>query len=472
MPKEGRVVGCKWVFKKKLSSKGEVVKYKARLVAQGFSQIPGIDFEETFSPVVRYETIRILLAHAVHYNMIARQLDMKTAFLNGDLDKKVYMKVPDGLNIKPGRVCCLKRSIYGLKQSPRQWNQKLVSVLIQIGLKQSSADPCMFATQDGMQIVAIYVDDILVLGSTEEKVEDIERLLTKNFEVTFLGIPRFLLSIQITWFTNYVTISQEQFIYKMLEKYDLLNCKPVSTPMDCGSKPEKAKPDETRTDKTQYQSKVGSLLYLAMGTRPDIAYTVNVLSQFSSDPTVTHHNMIQHLLRYLKGSMKKRLIYKHTSSAKLIMYSDASYANSVDDRRSYSGYIGLYGNAVVSWSSKKQQSVAVSTTEAEYMALSASCRQVMWMSYLLKDFNNTLQPLLLCDNQATIHLSNNPALHRRSKHIDVHYHYVRERIIENDVIINYVTTKENIADLLTKAVGRDRHEYLSSKFMVSTEGEC
>ncbi|KAG5873165.1 hypothetical protein JTB14_009745 [Gonioctena quinquepunctata] len=230
-----RVVGCRWVFEKKISETGEVSEYKARLVAHRFSQVPGDDFEETSSPVIRYETIRLLLAHAIHNGMISSQMDIKTAFYDGDID-----------------------------------------------------------------------------------VEE-----------------------------NYLALSQEQYIYKLLEKYNFLNCKPTSTPMDCGTRLEKAKPGDTRTDKELYQTKIGSLLYLAMGTGPDIAHAVNVLSQYCVDPSIIHNSSVHHLFRYLRGSMHYKLIDKPVGSPSLKLYSDASFANSLDDRRSYTGFVAFYGGSVV-----------------------------------------------------------------------------------------------------------------------------
>ncbi|KAG5870029.1 hypothetical protein JTB14_027256 [Gonioctena quinquepunctata] len=225
--------------------------------------------------------------------------------------------------------------------------------------------------------------------------------------------------------------------------------------MHSGTKPEKSNDESKRSDKTSYQSKIGSLLYIAMSTRPDITYAVNVMSQFSSDPSVEHSNMVQHIFRYLKGSKNKRLAYNKTYNPKLVKPTDASYADSLDDRKSHSGYIGFYGNAAVTWTSKKLRIVAVSTTEAEYMALSLSCRKLMWMSYVLEDLKNNIHCLLRCDNQAAIHISSNQILHSRSKHIDVHFHYVRERIIEKAVDINYISTKENVADSLTEPLGKN-----------------
>ncbi|KAG5868384.1 hypothetical protein JTB14_018174 [Gonioctena quinquepunctata] len=238
--------------------------------------------------------------------------------------------------------------------------------------------------------------------------------------------------------------------------------------MDCGTRLEKAKPGDSRTDKELYQSKIGSLLYLAMGTRPDIAHTVNVLSQYCVDPSTIHNSSVHHLFRYLKGSRHYKLIYKPVGSPSLKLYSDASFANSLDDRRSYTGFVAFYGGSVVCWCTKKQQSVAVSTTEAEYMALSSTCRQAMWMSQLLEDLGQNIKPLLLCDNQSTIHLSVNPVMHQRSKHIDIHYHYTRERFLNADVNITYVASKENFADLFTKPLGREQFHYLLSKFMESS----
>ncbi|KAG5890365.1 hypothetical protein JTB14_010866 [Gonioctena quinquepunctata] len=285
----------------------------------------------------------------------------------------------------------------------------------------------MFVSEDGGQVVAIYVDDLLVLGSEMKRVQEVEDVLKENFEVTCFGIPRLLLSIQISWFENRVTLCQELYILKILDKYKMSECKPSPTPMDCGAKPQAARAEDEKTDKTEYQSKIGSLLYLAAGTRPDIMFAVNALSQFSSNPTKVHLNMVNHIFRYLRGSTRKTLVYMKTDVVKIFMYTDASYASTIDDRKSQSGFIGFYCKAAVTWTSKKQKSVAVSSTEAEYMALSLACRQVMWMSYLVKDLNIKICLLLLCDNQAAIHISSNCVMHQRSKHIDVHFHYVRER---------------------------------------------
>ncbi|KAG5887486.1 hypothetical protein JTB14_006972 [Gonioctena quinquepunctata] len=312
---------------------------------------------------------------------------------------------------------------------------------------QENTDPCLFLSLDKQQIVAVYVDDLLILGSSHGKVKIVEDILAQHFGVTFLGIPKYLLSIQISWQENYLALFQEQYIHKLLEKYNFLNCKPTSTPMDCGTRLERAKPGDSRTDKELYQSKIGSLLYLVMGTRPDITHTVNVLSQYCVDPSTIHNSSVHHLFRYLKGSMHYKLIYKPVGSPSLKLYSDASFANSLDDRRSYTGFVAFYGGSVVCWCTKKQQSVAVPTTEAEYMALSSTCRQAMWMSQLLEDLGQNIKPLLLCDNQSSIHLSVNPVMHQRSKHIDIHYHYTRERFLNADVIITYVASKGNFADL-------------------------
>ncbi|KAG5899327.1 hypothetical protein JTB14_029278 [Gonioctena quinquepunctata] len=209
------------------------------------------------------------------------------------------MKISEGLKTEPGRVCHLKRSIYGLKQSPKQWNQKLIFVLKEINWELSSIDPCLFVSENGGQVVAIYVDDLLVLGSEMKSVQEVGDVLKENFEVTCFGTPRLLLSIQIPWFENLVISYRELYILKILDKYKMSDCKPSPTPMDCGAKPQAARAEDEKTDKTEYQSEIGSLLYLAAGTRPDIMFAVNALSQFSS-------NMVNHMFRYLKGSARRR----------------------------------------------------------------------------------------------------------------------------------------------------------------------
>ncbi|KAG5879631.1 hypothetical protein JTB14_011528 [Gonioctena quinquepunctata] len=318
----------------------------------------------------------------------------------------------------------------------------MISVLKEINLKQSSIDPFMFVSEDGGQVVAIYVDDLLVLGSEMKGVQEVEDVPEENFEVTCFGTPRLLLSIQISWFENRVTSCQELYILKILDKYKMSDCKPSPTPMDCGAKPQAARAEDEKTVKTEYQSKIGSLLYLAAGTRPDIMFAVNALSQFSSNPTKVHLNMVNHIFRDLKGLARKTLVYMKTDEVEIFMYTDASYASTIDDRKSQSGFIGFYGKAAVTWTSKKQKSVALSSTEAEYIALSLTCRQVMCMSYLVKDLKIKICPLLLCDNQAAIHISSNCVMHQRSKHIDVHFHYVKERILGQDVKLSIFPQKK------------------------------
>ncbi|KAG5863753.1 hypothetical protein JTB14_014982 [Gonioctena quinquepunctata] len=244
----------------------------------------------------------------------------------------------------------------------------------------------MFVSEDGGQVVAIYVDDLLVLGS------EMKRVQKENFEVTCFGTPRLLLSIQIPWFENRVTLCQELYILKILDKYKMSDCKPSPTPMDCGAKPQAARAEDEKTDETEYQ--------------------------------------------YLKGSARKTLVYMKTDEVKIFMYTDASYASTIDDRKSQSGFIGFYGKAAVTWTSKKQKSVAVSSTEAEYMASSLASRQ------------------------AAIHISSNCVMHQRSKHIDVQLHHVRKRILGQDVNIEYISTEENIADMLTKPLGKEKFNHL------------
>jgi hypothetical protein len=243
----------------------------------------------------------------------------------------------------------------------------------------------------------------------------------------------------------------------VLEWFQMHDAKPSKTPIEEGII-DAASIDESRTDKKQYQSMIGSLLYLAIGTRPDISYSVNVLSQFNADPAIRHLKAVQRVLRYLKGTITKKLIYKKVSDPQIVIHSDASYGNSADGRKSICGYIGKYGNARVSWKTMKQQSTATSTTEAEYMALSSACKQALWMSYLLQSFGTTLKPRLRCDNQAAIHISNNPVLHQRTKHIDIQFHFVREKVLEQKVKLEYVSTDENEADGFTKGLGTVKFE--------------
>jgi len=372
-----KIVASRWVFEAKGNAQGEVERYKARLVAKGFSQILGQDYDEIFAPVVCYDSLRLLLAISACKGWRPRQLDVKTAFLYGILKEEVYMDLPEGSRID-GMVAKFKRCIYGLKQSPREWYYWLVEYLGPFGLVITAWDPCVLVHESGNLFLAIYVDDITLFGATGELKEQTINVMKTEFKVNDMGELNWLLGIPITFTDNGITLSQTTFINKILNRFSMQDFKPVSTPIDTNHRLKATEVDQQCTDRTAYQQIIGSLMYLVTGTRPDLVYIITHLSQFNSSPSITHLTAAKRVLRYLQGMKDRHLFYPCNNQLKMTAYTDASYGNCLDTRRSFSGYIFQLGNATISWRCRKQRSVATSTCEAEYMALAMTTKHHLW----------------------------------------------------------------------------------------------
>ena len=470
LPPGRQSVSCKWVFKLKSNSDGSVDRYKARLVARGFTQQQGVDFDETYAPVVHRTSLRALLSYGFSRNMIIHQMDVVTAFLNGKLAEHIYMTQPEGF-VTPGSenlVCKLKRSLYGLKQSPRCWNLVLDQYLKSLGFSQSSADQCVYIRNDGGQqtLLAVYVDDIVILSDSEKSMHDIKSSLSQKFKMKDLGPIHYVLGISVAVNDESLKMYQPNYIYQTLRKYKMYDCNPVHTPMtmdvklctDDGSQP---------ADKSLYQSLIGSLLYLSTATRPDIAYAVSVLSRFTVAPTETHLTAAKRVLRYLKFTPELGISYSRSGS-KPVGYSDSSWADD-DTRHSTSGVVFMYAGGPVLWLSKRQSVVALSTAEAEYVAAFDATREAAWLRQLYLDITGCeCTPLTLyIDNTSAICIANNSATTKRSKHMDVRYHYVREEVNSLHIKTVHCPTVEMIADILTKPVPRPRYDELRSKLGVA-----
>ena len=419
LPRGRETIGSKWVFKIKYKGDGEIERFKARLVAKGYAQKPGIDYDETFSPVVKFSSIRVLLAFAVQNDMLLHQMDVVTAFLNGTLEEDLYMQQPDGY-VQQGKehlVCKLRKSLYGLKQSPRCWNKAFTEFMKSVEFKQSSADPCIYVRETGtlctLCIVAVYVDDLIIATKTDEEMQQVKQLLQSQFKMKDMGELHYCLGISIKQDKAGKTLEmhQKQYLLKMLEKYNLQDAKPVSTPADSNVRLRKDDNVSKAVDSVMYQSIVRSLLYAAVATRPDISQAVGVVSKFSSKPSEAHLTAVKRILRYLKGSLDITLQYRKTEDgSSLIGYSDADYAGDLDDRHSTSGNLFLISNGPVSWLSKKQPIVTLSTCEAEYVALSTATQEAVWIKRLLSDFHVSQKQatVIMEDNQGAICIAKNP----------------------------------------------------------------
>ena len=474
-PPEGKnIVGSRWILKVKRDQDGGVDRFKARLVAQGYSQVKGVDYDEVFSPVARYTSVRSLLALANAHDLEIHQMDVKTAFLNGSLDCEIYMSQPEGFvdPDRPNHVCKLKKSIYGLKQSARCWNITLDEYLKSVGYRKSNADECIYVKSVkepnghiSFVILGVYVDDIIPVSNSPALLKAEKAALCERFEMTDLGEIHYLLgmSIKRDRESRTLTISQPNYLDKVLKKFGMENCKPVSTPLEPGRKFQQLSSSDEPFDVQTYQQAIGCLTYISTATRPDIAAAVGALSQYMSKPSKDHWMGVKRILRYLKGTLKYGLQFSaQEEKPELFGYTDADWAGDVDTRRSTSGYVFQIGSGTVSWSSRKQQTVAKSSTEAEYVALSSATQEAVWLRRLMKDLGRQMDAptTIYEDNQGAIELAKNAKFHNRTKHIDICHHFVRERVVSNEIRVIYCPTEDMIADIMTKGLAKLTFEKL------------
>lgn len=459
LPEGRKLVGGRWVFAIKEGSDGSKT-YKARFVAKGFSQEKGIDYNETFAPTANLSSLRCLMQIAAQHDLILHQMDVKTAYLNAPIDCEIFMEQPEGFEISSddGKklVYKLNKSLYGLKQSGRNWNNMLHSYLLENGYEQNPSEHCLYTKQVGgkMIILLIWVDDILIAASNDMLLNQVKDMLKTKFAMKDLGPLSHFLGIDFEQGDGFVKMSQKRYLTKVLERFQMSDCKPRSTPSEL--KLETDYSNENLTDARKYREAVGSLIYAMTCTRPDICWVVTKLSQYLSRPTEAHWVAIKHVLRYIKGTLDHELCYrKCDNDLRLFGYSDADWASSKEDRRSITGYCFSLTECgpLVSWKSRKQPTVALSTCEAEYIALASAVQESLYLSQWLKDIGKLCvhsQVIIFEDNQGAIALSNNPVNRQRSKHIDIRYHFIREVLNKGDVELKYCPTNEMVADIMTK----------------------
>ncbi|KAJ4793674.1 hypothetical protein LUZ62_044920 [Rhynchospora pubera] len=471
-PTNQKVIGCKWIYKIKRKSDGSIERYKARLVVKGFNQQEGVDYFDTFSPVVRPMTIRVVLSLAVHHHWPIRQLDVQNAFLHGDLQERVYMAQPPGFvdDAHPTHVCLLSKSLYGLKQSPRAWFHKLSSTLLDVGFCESQYDPSLFISHhdNHLTIILVYVDDILITGSSPTLITKYINHFHDKFALKDLGLVHYFLGIEVSSSVAGIELSQTKYIMDILNKANMVHAKPCDTPMAAGV--QLAKDDGDLFDNPQlYRSIVGALQYATL-TRPDISFAVNRVSQFMHQPTIPQWMAVKRILRYLCGSLNFKLQLNSAAPLLIDAYCDADRTGCPDDRRSTTGFCIFLGGNLVSWSAKKQATVSRSSTEAEYRSLALTCAEILWLQYLLTEMRISLSipPTLWCDNIGATFLASNPIFHARTKHIEIDYHFVRERVASKQLRVQFLCSKDQIADVLTKPLAAQRFADLRHKLSVHT----
>lgn len=456
LPAGKKTVGGKWVYSIKRDVDGSD-KYKARFVAKGYSQVKGIDYGETFSPTASLTSVRVMLQKAAQENLLLHQMDVKTAYLHADLDYDIYMNPPEGYEEKDdGVVYKLQKSLYGLKQSGRNWNRVLHDCLTDEGYKQNPADHCVYAKESkgDKVIIIIWVDDLIIAASNEVVLKEVKEMLCVRFKMKDLGILKHFLGIDFSQSDGCVRMSQEKYIDKILQRFNMQDCKVRETP--CEQKLEYSDDAVKMSDVRTYREAVGSLIYLSTCTRPDLSFVVSRLSQHFAEPTEEQWVTVKHVLRYLKGTSTKGLSFNRDDSQKLGIqaYSEADWASDASDRRSTTGYcVSLSKNSsLVSWKTKKQPTVALSTCEAEYMALAATIQECLYLEQLLEaidDYRYT-GTTVFEDNQGTIALAKNPVNRQRCKHVDVKYHFIRSTVNKGKVSLVYCPTEVMVADIMTK----------------------
>ncbi|KAG7557329.1 Zinc finger CCHC-type superfamily [Arabidopsis suecica] len=460
LPAGVKPIGLKWVFKIKRNSDGSINKYKARLVAKGYVQKHGIDFDEVFAPVARIETIRFIVAIAASNGWEVHHLDVKTAFLHGELKEVVFVSQPEGFVVKgsENKVYRLNKALYGLRQAPRAWNIKLNKILKELGFTKCSKEPSLYLKQVEEQhlLVAVYVDDLLVTGSRIDQILEFKKEMASKFEMSDLGLLTYYLGIEVIQHNRGIILKQGRYAEKILEEARMKECNATQSPMITGLKLSKAE-KEKNIDEKEYRRNIGCLRYL-LHTRPDLSFCVGMLSRYMQEPKESHGNALKQVLRYLRGTANLGLSFARGSKQGLIGYSDSSHNVDEDDGRSTTGHIFYLGNCPITWCTKKQETVALSSCEAEFMAATEAAKQAIWLQELLGEVTGKgcEKVTLLIDNKSAIALAKNPVFHGRSKHIHRKYHFIRE-CVENELIdVEHVPGEEQKADILTKALGRIR----------------
>ena len=459
LPRNRKPIKCRWVFTKKYDKHGNVKKFKARLVAKGFSQKHGLDFNETFSPVVKFKSIRVLTALAAHHKMMMYQDDVPTAFLKGTLKEEIYMhQVPGFKEGAPDEVLRLNKTLYGLKQSPREWFFVINSFLKSHGFHQTISDPCIYSrkTEKGITFIGVYVDDVVTCGTCQDEVDSFRQELRQHFQITEGGPLEWYLGISFDQSKGYITIDQVQFLTSKLQEFhNFIGKGGASTPLPNNYLEllNEAELDTNTITNFPYRQMVGSLMYAMIATRPDLATAVGIVSRFLDKPKRIHCELVKHIYRYIRSNLSFKLRYdSHDSSVQLTGYVDASYGNN-ENYKSTSGFAFMLGNGLISWYSGRQSVVAQSTAEAEYYAAVKGANECIWLKQLLNELGYPQGTVRIYeDNEACIALSKNPQDHKRTKHVQIKYHVLRSYVEQEELKLVYIPTKSQLADIFTKGV--------------------
>lgn len=469
-PQDRQLIDSKWVFKVQPTKSGQANRFKARLCARGFRQQYGIDYEETFSPVVRYDSLRVLLAMATQEDLEMLQFDVKTAFLYGKLEENIYMKIPEGLSVSSGvsdPVCKLNKSLYGLKQSSRCWNKTFTMFLSKHGFKMCDSENSVYVGRvcDERVYLILFVDDGLILAKTKIVLDSVISVLRSEFEIT-VNEPDVFVGVQIerNREEKSMFLCQSNYALRVLIRFNMTEGKSVCTPADTSLDLRVDESSLLDNEKFPFRELVGSLMFLATVTRPDLAFSVNLVSRFLSSYNSSHWEAAKRILRYLRGTCHLGIRYKQNETGlELLGFCDSDFAGDVNTRRSTSGFLFQLSSGPVSWCSQRPKIVTLSTTEAEYVAACAAAKETIWLRRLLKDIECPCvgSTILSIDNGSALRLVKNPEYHKRTKHIDIQYHFIREKYVSGEIDVRQVSSETQLADLFTKPLPRDTFQRLS-----------
>jgi hypothetical protein len=465
-----REVKSKWVFDLKRDEFGKIERYKARLVARGDQQHHGLDYNETFSPTLRLESFRMILAWAVRNGKKVHQLDVKTAFLRATIDKVIYMRLPT-INGQKGKLVMLLKSLYGLKQAGYLWNKDIDRVLVSIGFKCNDLDNTVYILIiDGRTVmIGVYVDDLVIAGE-ENDVQWTKCEIKAHYECKDGGELHHMLHIKVRLNVKNKTaaLSQPAYIQEVLEETGMMNAKPLDCIIYTAQDEYNTKPLSER-QVSSYRSLIGKLMWIARASRPDLAHVLHLLSRKLSKPTQVDWENAKKVLRYLKGTLYHGIILG--GDHKLMGYADANWITPGDlESKSTSGYVFTIGGPV-SWSSKRQSIPSFSSTESEYAALTHAGRESRWIEQLAKSMRIDSEEVIHCDNQSAIKLASNNTYHARTKHIAIRYHWIKYALENAYFKLRYIPTKEQLADIFTKILPRGLHKEMMSKLKILNTNE-
>ena len=464
------IVPCRYVFRVK---NGEP---EVRIVAKGFRQKHGINYFETYSPVVSFTAIRCFLSYVAYLDLECDQMDVVTAFLNGDLNETIYMEMPAGFSdtSNNGQVCLLHKALYGLKQAPRQWYAKINAFLVEdLEFTSCSYEPCLYLrrNQHSIMLIVLYVDDLLIAGNNRVIVNEVKTQFSRRYKMKDLGPAQEFLGITITRNRArcMLHISQSAYASKILSRFRMVDAKCSLTPMEVDRSPQRVESNSFET-KFPYREAIGSLMYLMVCTRPDIGFAVGKLSQFTESPRSEHWTAVKRVLRYIKSTISKGITYYEPENIKTVAYADSDWAGCPITRKSTEAYLFIFGGGAVAWRSRKQSVVSTSSCEAEYIAGFSCAKESIRLSSLLAEMKGEkeLEPQqIFMDNQGAMALAKKSTTTNRSKHIDIRYHFLQDAVAKQKVKLNYIPTQDQLADILTKPLGPTRFQYLLNRIGIS-----